>query len=137
MKTSICNYIIANCYTIMNSLVDSARDQELRRVDFHKQRDMHNQKRKREDDYSKFQKNGGSAGRFKQNDQRYNTRRIQQRIENQGNRQNKSGTRAGNHSGGKSCEHCGKTTSVFVIGLPDHVSTVARKAILSEIASCH
>ncbi|XP_074323035.1 uncharacterized protein LOC141659982 [Apium graveolens] len=111
LKTSIRNHIIANRYTTMDSLVDSARDQELHQTDFRKQRDMQNQKRKRDDDSSKFQKNGGSAGKFKPNEQRYNTRSFQQRNGSQGNQQNKSGTQAGNHNGGKSCEHCGKMHS--------------------------
>ncbi|XP_074335508.1 uncharacterized protein LOC141672725 [Apium graveolens] len=111
LKTSIRNHIIADRYTTMDSLVDSARDQELHQTDFHKQRDMQNQKRKRDDDSSKFQKNGGSAGKFKPNEQRYNTRSFQQRNGSQGNQQNKSGTQAGNHNRGKSCEHCGKMHS--------------------------
>ncbi|XP_074347164.1 uncharacterized protein LOC141685994 [Apium graveolens] len=62
LKNSIRNHVIANRYTTMDSLVDSARDQELHQADFRKQREMENQKRKRDDDSSKFQKNGGSAG---------------------------------------------------------------------------
>ena len=113
LKNSIRNHIISNRYTSMDSLVDSARDQELHQADFYKQRDMQNQKRKREDDSTErrqgFQGNGGSSGGFKRNDQRYNTRSFQQRNGNQGNEQNKSFNQTGNQNRGSSkCEHCGK-----------------------------
>ena len=64
----------------MDSLVDSARDQDLHQADFYKQCDMQNQKRKRDDDSTErrqgFQGNGGSSGGFKRNDQRYNTQEF-------------------------------------------------------------
>ncbi|WOH01704.1 hypothetical protein DCAR_0521089 [Daucus carota subsp. sativus] len=119
LKTSIRNHIIANRYTTMDSLVDSARDQELHQADFRKQKDMQGQKRKRDDDPPKFQNNGGSSGGFRQNNQRYNTRSFQQKNENQGNQQNRSGSQSGSQSGGQTgqnggrsaCAHCGKMHS--------------------------
>ncbi|XP_063942338.1 uncharacterized protein LOC135150117 [Daucus carota subsp. sativus] len=119
LKTSIRNHIIANRYTTMDSLVDSARDQELHQADFRKQKDMQGQKRKRDDDPPKFQNNGGSSGGFRQNNQRYNTRSFQQKNGNQGNQQNRSGNQSGSQSGGQTgpnggrsaCAHCGKMHS--------------------------
>ncbi|XP_074355489.1 uncharacterized protein LOC141695133 [Apium graveolens] len=111
LKNSIRNHIISNRYTSMDTLVDSARDQELHQADFLKKRDMQNQKRKREDDFSErrhgFQKNGGSSGGFKPNDQRYNTQNFQQKNGNQGNEQKRSFNQTGNKEASK-CEHCGK-----------------------------
>ncbi|XP_074355769.1 uncharacterized protein LOC141695421 [Apium graveolens] len=111
LKNSIRNHIISNRYTSMDTLVDSVRDQELHQADFLKKRDMQNQKRKREDDFSErrhgFQKNGGSSGGFKPNDQRYNTRNFQQKNGNQGNEQKRSFNQTGNKEASK-CEHCGK-----------------------------
>ncbi|XP_074356031.1 uncharacterized protein LOC141695701 [Apium graveolens] len=111
LKNSIRNHIISNRYTSMDTLVDSARDQEIHQADFLKKRDMQNQKRKREDDFSErrhgFQKNGGSSGGFKPNDQRYNTRNFEQKNGNQGNEQKRSFNQTGNKEASK-CEHCGK-----------------------------
>ncbi|XP_074326625.1 uncharacterized protein LOC141664569 [Apium graveolens] len=111
LKNSIRNHIISNRYTSMDTLVDSARDQELHQADFLKKRDMQNQKRKREEEFSDrrhgFQKNGGSSGGFKPNDQRYNTRNFQQKNGNQGNEQKRSFNQTGNKEASK-CEHCGK-----------------------------
>ncbi|XP_074323441.1 uncharacterized protein LOC141660359 [Apium graveolens] len=111
LKNSIRNHIISNRYTSMDTLVDSARDQELHQTDFLKKRDMQNQKRKREEEFSDrrhgFQKNGGSSGRFKPNDQRYNTRNFQQKNGNQGNEQKRYFNQTGNKEASK-CEHYGK-----------------------------
>ncbi|XP_074355926.1 uncharacterized protein LOC141695588 [Apium graveolens] len=75
LKNSIRNHIISNHYTFMDTLVDSAKDQELHHADFLKKRDMQNQKRKREEEFFDrrhgFQKNDGSSGGFKPNDQSY------------------------------------------------------------------
>ncbi|XP_074347643.1 uncharacterized protein LOC141686508 [Apium graveolens] len=97
LKNSICNHIISNRYTSMDTLVDSARDQELHQADFLKKRDVQNQKRKREDERQHgFHKNGGSSGGFKPNDQRYNTRNFQQKNGNQGNEQKRPFNQTGN-----------------------------------------
>ena len=89
LKNSIRNHIISNRYTTMASLFDSARDPELHQVNFRKQQDLQNQKRKRDDDSyghkQGFHKNGGSSGGFRQNGNMYNTRSFQQKIGNQGN----------------------------------------------------
>ncbi|XP_074337595.1 uncharacterized protein LOC141674792 [Apium graveolens] len=78
LKNYIGNHIIFNRYTSMDTFVDSVRDQELHQVNFLK-------KRKREEEFSDrrhgFQKNGGSSGGFKPNDQRYNTRNFSKRME--------------------------------------------------------
>ncbi|XP_017217043.2 uncharacterized protein LOC108194596 [Daucus carota subsp. sativus] len=116
LKDSVCNHIISNRYATMDSLVDSARDQELHQMDCAKRLEVQDQKRKRDDDPPRFQNNGESSGGFKQNNQRYNTRSFQQKN---GNQQNRSGNQSGNQSGGQTgqnggnsaCSHCGKMHS--------------------------
>ncbi|WOG92735.1 hypothetical protein DCAR_0312010 [Daucus carota subsp. sativus] len=112
LKDSVRNHIISNRYATMDSLVDSARDQELHQVDCAKRLEVQDQKRKRDDDPPRFQNNGESSGGFKQNNQRYNTRSFQQKNGNQGNQQNRSGGQTESQNEGRSaCAHCGKMHS--------------------------
>ncbi|XP_063942646.1 uncharacterized protein LOC135150318 [Daucus carota subsp. sativus] len=112
LKDSIRNHIISNRYATMDSLVDSARDQELHQVDCAKRLEVQNQKRKRGDDTTEetqdFQKNGESSDVFTQTDRRYNTRNFHQGKGNQEKGQNGSSNK--NQDEEKSrCKHCGKT----------------------------
>nr|XP_017245395.1 PREDICTED: uncharacterized protein LOC108217052 [Daucus carota subsp. sativus] len=112
LKDSVRNHIISNRYATMDSLVDSARDQELHQVDCAKRLEVQNQKRKRGDDTTKetqdFQKNGESSDVFTQTDRRYNTRNFYQGKGNQEKGQNGSSNKYQGEEKSR-CRHCGKT----------------------------
>ncbi|XP_074337594.1 uncharacterized protein LOC141674791 [Apium graveolens] len=134
LKNSIGNHIISNRYTSMDTLVDSVRDQELHQVDFLK-------KRKREEEFSDrrhgFQKNGGSSGGFKPNDQRYNTRNFSKRMEikEMSKRGLSTKLEIRKYLSVSIVERC--MEEALAIGLLEHASIMERRVTLFKTVRCH